>query len=176
MTLSNFAIRPEAPDHQSAIDHLHAACFGPGRHVKAAFQVREGTEPVRSLSFVALNGPGLIGSVRYTAITIGTTEAMLLGPLAVHPIYAGKGAGRALMRASLEAAAAQFVSFVVLVGDLPYYEPFGFSQVAPGSIRFPAPVDPARVLAARPGGHQKALPSGAVAALSSVAEAYRDTA
>ncbi len=176
MTSPIYAIRPEAPDHEPPIDHLHAVCFGPGRHVKAAFRVREGSEPVRSLSFVALNGPGLIGSVRYTAITIGTTEAMLLGPLAVHPTYSGKGAGRALVRASLEAAAAQFVSFVVLVGDLPYYGPLGFAPVAPGSIGFPAPVDPARVLVARPGGHKKTLPGGVVAAVGGVAEAYKDTA
>lgn len=175
MTSPTYVIRPEAPDHNPAIDDLHATCFGPGRHTKAAFRVREGSAPVHSLSFVALNGPGLIGSVRHTAIRIGTTEAMLLGPLAVHPTYAGKGAGRALVRASLEAAAAQFVSFVVLVGDLPYYGPLGFARVAPGSILFPAPVDPSRVLVARPGDHQKAAPSGPVVAVGGVVEAYKET-
>ena len=35
---------------------------------------------------------------------------------------------------------------VILVGDLPYYSRVGFSAIKPGRIRFPGPVDPARIL------------------------------
>jgi len=37
-------------------------------------------------------------------------------------------------------------SFVLLVGDEPYYGPLGFAKTVHGAIQFPGPVDPARVL------------------------------
>jgi predicted N-acetyltransferase YhbS len=36
---------------------------------------------------------------------------------------------------------------VILVGDEPYYGPFGFHPVPHASMRFPAPVDQNRILA-----------------------------
>ena len=36
---------------------------------------------------------------------------------------------------------------VVLVGDEPYYGPFGFKMMAKGTVLFPAPVDQNRILA-----------------------------
>jgi predicted N-acetyltransferase YhbS len=35
---------------------------------------------------------------------------------------------------------------VILVGDEPYYARVGFAKLPPGRIRFPGPVDPARIL------------------------------
>ena len=40
------------------------------------------------------------------------------------------------------------LALVVLVGDPPYYERFGFRRVPPGQILLPGPADPARILAA----------------------------
>ena len=37
-------------------------------------------------------------------------------------------------------------SFVLLVGDAPYYGPLGFAKTTHGAIQFPGPVDPDRVL------------------------------
>jgi predicted N-acetyltransferase YhbS len=51
------------------------------------------------------------------------------------------------MRMSLEAARKAGHKLVILVGDEPYYGPFGFQMVAPGSMVMPAPVDPRRMLA-----------------------------
>jgi len=86
----------------------------------------------------------------------------LLGPLAVIPEYKGRGAGRTLMMECMNAAANQDVDYVLLVGDAPYYGPFGFKPVPVGSIRFPAPVDPARVLLADLRTLKSHLPTGAV--------------
>ena len=74
--------------------------------------------------------------------------ALLLGPLAVDPEFAGKGFGRQLIAEALEAAKADGVRLVVLVGDEPYYGRFGFRPVPPGQITLPGPVDPRRLLAA----------------------------
>ncbi len=79
---------------------------------------------------------------------IGESPALLLGPLAVHPDFGNRGAGRALVTASLDAARENGHSLVLLVGDEPYYGPLGFRAVSPTRIQMPGPVDPKRVLVA----------------------------
>ena len=37
---------------------------------------------------------------------------------------------------------------MLLVGDMPYYGPLGFTRLGPYAVTLPAPVDPARVLVA----------------------------
>ena len=52
--------------------------------------------------------------------------------------------------------------FVILVGDQPYYWPFGFRPLPPGKVQMPGPVDPARLLVAelQPGAAER--PQGMV--------------
>ncbi|MEM8812573.1 MAG: N-acetyltransferase [Pseudomonadota bacterium] len=164
MTLHPFLIRPETSADNADILQLHADRFGPGRFARAAFQVREGVPHDPDLSFVALHAGRLIGSVRLTAIRVGDEAGMLLGPLAVAPDCAGRGAGRGLMAKCVAAAADSGIRFILLVGDQPYYGPFGFRPVPPGSVVFPAPVDPARTLVARLGGLSGNNPTGPVVA------------
>src|SRR6185312_17219913 len=90
----------------------------------------------------------VVASVRLTPIRIGTLPALLLGPLVVDPEYKGKGAGKKLVRISLEAARAAGHRLVLLVGDEPYYGPLGFARLPPYAVTLPGPVDPARVLIA----------------------------
>lgn len=73
---------------------------------------------------------------------------MLLGPLAVHPDFAKRGAGRGLVRAALAAARDQGHTLVLLVGDEPYYGPLGFRRVDPTRVTLPGPVNPLRVMLA----------------------------
>lgn len=164
MTLLPFSIRPELPEDCPAIDALHTVSFGPGRFARAAFRVREGFAHDAQLSFVASHDGRMIGSVRLTPVLIGASAVMLLGPLAVMPEYKGRGAGRTLMMECMNAAANRDVDYVLLVGDAPYYGPFGFKSAPVGSIRFPAPVDPARVLLADLRTLKTDLPTGAVTA------------
>jgi predicted N-acetyltransferase YhbS len=89
----------------------------------------------------------VVGSVRLTPVVIGKTPALLLGPLAVRPEWKKRGIGGTLMRQSLEAATKAGHKLVILVGDEPYYGPFGFKMVPHGPMVMPAPVDPRRMLA-----------------------------
>ena len=73
---------------------------------------------------------------------------LLLGPLVVEPAYKGQGHGKALMRLAVEEARKAGWPFVILVGDQPYYWPFGFRPLPPGKVQMPGPVDPARLLVA----------------------------
>ena len=131
------------------ISALHARVFGPGRFTRSAYRVREGKGHMSRFCRVAdLNGR-LIAAVRLTDATIGgVAGAVLLGPLAVDPEFHGQGYGRQLVAEAIDVMKAEGVKLVVLVGDEPYYGRFGFMPVALGSIVFPGPVNPARILAA----------------------------
>lgn len=153
-----YLIRPEIAADDAAIEDLHEIGFGPGRFARTAFRLREGVPHDPHLSLVALFGDRIGGSVRLTPIRIGKDPALLLGPLAVHPDYEGRGAGRALVRASLDEARRRGHRMVLLVGDQPYYGPLGFRHVPPTRVQLPGPVDTNRVLLAElvPGAYDTA--------------------
>lgn len=148
MTSDLFAYRLEEAADAASIEHLHEVTMGPGRFARAAFRLREGVPHDPDLSFVATAEGKVIATVRLTPITIGDRPALLLGPLAVDPAFAGRGAGKNLVRMSLKAARERGHAVVLLVGDEPYYGPLGFTRLAPEAITLPAPADPLRVLVA----------------------------
>lgn len=144
--LSLITIRQETPEDEEQIEALGAAAFGPGRYSRAAFRLREGVSSEAELSFVAVLNDELVGSVKLTRIHIGEEQALVLGPLMVDPQFRKLGVGRELMNRSLFEARRQGHRYVVLVGDLAYYRPFGFERIEPGRITFPGPADPLRIL------------------------------
>jgi predicted N-acetyltransferase YhbS len=148
LVLGDVLLRPETRGDEVAIEAIHEVTFGPGRFARTAFRLREGALPDPDLSLVAVHGELVVGSVRLTRIRIGDQPALLLGPLAVRPDLKNRGVGKALMRKSMEAARLAGHQLVLLVGDLPYYWPFGFRVVRPGTVEMPGPVDPARLLIA----------------------------
>ena len=139
-------IRHEEVDDIPLVDALNAASFGPGRHVKSAYRLREGVDPVATLSFVAFEDGVFRASVRFWPIFVGTEKALLLGPLAVQSDQRGRGIGIALMKHGIEAAHATDYGTILLVGDEPYYVRVGFTRLPPGRVRFPGPVDTSRIL------------------------------
>lgn len=160
MKTHGWTIRHEHPEDAPLVDALNAESFGPGRFARTAFRLREGVRHDKRLAFVAIEDGKLRGNVRFWPVVIGETPALMLGPLAVQSDQRGRGIGIALMVRGLEEAKALGHRYVILVGDLPYYARVGFQQIPfaarkegegantpPSSrIRFPGPVDPARIL------------------------------
>jgi predicted N-acetyltransferase YhbS len=143
---TSWEIRPERPADAPLVAALNEASFGPGRFAKSAYRLREGVDPVAGLSFVAMEQGELRGSIRFWPVAIGMEKSLLLGPLAVQCDQRGRGIGIALMKRGIEEARAQGHASIILVGDEPYYVRVGFATLPPGRLRFPGPVDQARIL------------------------------
>jgi len=140
-------VRPAMAADDAYIEALHAIAFGPGRFARTAFRVRERFPIDPELSLIAEIDGTTCGSVWMTPISVSGVRGYLLGPLATHPDFRKRGAGKLLAReASRLALAGGKGHFVLLVGDQDYYCPLGWVPTTPGHIRFPGPVDPHRVL------------------------------
>lgn len=145
-------ITTEDARHDAVIESLLDASFGPDRFAKTAYRLRDGVEPIKDLCLVAIDhddfgNETLEGTIRYWPITIGgTVPALLLGPIAVTPKWQGGGLGSKLIRMSLNKAAAAGHRIVLLVGDAPYYNRFGFTRDLARPLALPGPVDPDRFL------------------------------
>jgi predicted N-acetyltransferase YhbS len=145
-TARPWQVRSERPEDAPLIDALTAASFGPGRHAKSAWRLREGVAPEPDLGFVAVEDGVLRGSVRFWPVAIGLARALLLGPLAVQTDQRGRGIGIDLMNRGIAEAKTAGWKAMILIGDAPYYGRVGFAPIPRGRIRFPGPVDPARIL------------------------------
>jgi predicted N-acetyltransferase YhbS len=146
MTDLSLTIRHEMDADAAAIERLHARAFGPGRFARTAYRLREGVAHEARLSFVAMVGSLIVGSIRLSPLRLGAADGLMLGPLTVDPAFTRRGIGRALIERSLEAARGEGHRLVLLVGDEPYYARAGFSRVPRGRLAMPGPVDADRLL------------------------------
>ncbi|MDQ1154024.1 GNAT family N-acetyltransferase [Brevundimonas sp. SORGH_AS_0993] len=142
LTAADHRIDAETPADAPGVTALVAAAFGPGRFAKTAERLREGSNWI--VGFVAREGEAVIGSVRLWPIRVGETPALFLGPIAVDATRRSGGLGAELVEACLERARTLNVGGVLLVGDVAYFERFGF-RPAPEAV-LPGPVDRRRVM------------------------------
>lgn len=140
-------VRPATPADDAFVEDLHAIAFGPGRFARTAFRVRERFPIDESLSLIAEVDGVPCGAVWMTPVSVGGVNGYLLGPLATHPDFRKRGAGKLLAReVTAHALARGEGQFVLLVGDQDYYCPLGWRPTVKGAIVFPGPVDYDRVL------------------------------
>ncbi|MEN8894358.1 GNAT family N-acetyltransferase [Planktotalea arctica] len=127
------------------VEALYDLCFAPGREALSSYRLRDGVAPVAELTCVARDGDAILaGAIRFWPVRIAQAEALLLGPVAVHPTRQGEGLGGALIRDSLARAQESGWERVMLVGDAPYYAKFGFHRLS--GVNMPPPTNPERVL------------------------------
>jgi predicted N-acetyltransferase YhbS len=141
-------IREEIFRDMEAREALLDACFGAERFQKTCERLREGRMPAEGLSLVVEQDGDLIGTVRLWHVSAGPSRpALMLGPIAVDPSRQGLGVGAKLMREALKRSADKGHKAVLLVGDAPYYERFGFSTEATQALWMPGPYERGRFLA-----------------------------
>jgi predicted N-acetyltransferase YhbS len=135
----------EGPADWWEVEGLYDLCFAPGRTALSSYRLRDGVDPVAGLCLTLRDeGGALVGAIRFWPVLVGGVEALLLGPVAVHPIRQGEGLAGILIRESLARATAGGHARVMLVGDAPYYRRFGFQKLT-GAV-MPPPTNPDRVL------------------------------
>jgi predicted N-acetyltransferase YhbS len=142
-------IRHETAPDVPARERLLDRAFGKQqRRRKTSERLREGRLPSQGLAFSAVDRKGkLVGTLRLWDVTAGSAgAALLLGPLAVDCRQQGRGIGTALMRHALGQARALGHAAVILVGDAPYYQRFGFAPGPVADLHLPGPVDRCRFL------------------------------
>ncbi|KIC26208.1 acetyltransferase [Leisingera sp. ANG1] len=138
-------LRAEQPEDRWEVEALYDLCFAPGREALSSYRLRDGVPPVEGLSEVARDSDGILAAaIRYWPVLIGGASALLLGPVAVHPTRQGEGLGGSLIRDSLAKAEETGWARVMLVGDAPYYQRFGFTKLT--GVEMPPPTNPERVL------------------------------
>lgn len=136
-----------------AVERLLDAAFGADRHGRTAYRLRAGTTALAPLCFVAEGRDGaLVGTIQCWPVAIADVALTLLGPLGVDPAHHGIGIGRALLAAATAAADANGRGLMMLIGDEPYYAPFGFTGQGTRGWSLPGPYDPARLLVRNPDG------------------------
>lgn len=143
------AILDEAAGDAAAREALLDRAFGPARFTKTCERLREGRMPAQGLALKAVDEDGrMVGTLRFWHVSVGAERpALMLGPLAVESDAREGGIGSRLMRAGLARAADLGHEAVILVGDAPYYERFGFRGEATDGMAMPGPVERERFLA-----------------------------
>lgn len=134
------------------VEELLDRAFGPDRHARTAYRIREGTQWLPALSFAAADDAGyLVGTIQLWPVALtdpaGRAHPMIMvGPVAVVPERQQEGFGKALMLAALGALEPGALP-QVMIGDAAYYGRFfGFSAAPTVGWRCPGPYDPARLL------------------------------
>ena len=138
-------IAKEQPNDWWEVEALFDLCFAPGRTALSSYRLRDGVPPVDGLCLIARDDYGAIGgAIRFWPVRVGAKEALLLGPIAVHPTRQGEGLGGLRIREGLRRADALQWPRTMLVGDAPYYSRFGFHRLE--GVEMPPPTNPARIL------------------------------
>ncbi len=135
----------ETPEDWWEVEALFDLAFAPGREALSSYRLRQGTGPVPELSLVARDEDAVLGgAIRVWPVRVSDAQALLVGPVAVHPTRQGEGLGGSLIRESLGRAREQGWQRAMLVGDAPYYGRFGFRRL--DDVVMPPPTNPDRVL------------------------------
>lgn len=150
------------------IEEVLDRAFGPDRHARTAYRIREGMAWLPGLSLAALDeNDMLVGTIQCWPIGLQTKQGqvplVMVGPVAVVPERQGEGFGVGLMSAMIAedarlaasggrgpsgiAAAGQTGLPQVLIGDAEYYARWGFSAALTGGWRCPGPFEQHRLLA-----------------------------
>jgi len=166
MQQTALTLATETPNDWWEVEALFDLCFAPGRSALSSYRLREGVDPIGPLCLTARDAEGILaGAVRNWPVLVGGQEAVLLGPISVHPTRQGEGVASLLMQRCLTDARDLGWLRLMLVGDIPYYRRFGFERL--NAVIMPPPTNPDRVLGV-------ALAEGAWQGVSGAVTSMRD--
>ena len=146
---NNLRLLLEAKNDHIEVERLLDLVFTPRRKLLSSYQLRNSANKVDNLSYVIKdNSKKVVGSIRFWSVRVEShsSRGLLLGPLAVHPIYQSEGLGEKLVLNGIEKAHSDNWNWIVLVGDFGYYSKFGFSRNPTRGISIGNGLDNSRLL------------------------------
>lgn len=120
-------VRPPLPQEESAVLAVHRAAFGREDEARLVASLRTAGR-ARFERLVERDG-AVIGHALFSPVRIAHGDdglALGLAPMAVAPAWQRRGAGTALLEASLRELAETAHRAVVVLGDPAFYGRFGF--------------------------------------------------
>jgi putative acetyltransferase len=159
---SAWTTRVETEADVTAVRGINLAAFDTPAEADLVDALRVDPAWIDGLSLVAVDaGRDPVGYALLTRCHIGAVPALCLAPVAVRPSHQRTGAGTAVVRAALAAAAQRGEHFVVVLGHPEYYPRFGFASASAHGIDPPIEV-PEGALMALALDPEHPLPTGTV--------------
>lgn len=132
--MTTYRTRAELPADVEAVRAVEIAAFPTESEADLVDALRADPDAwVPALSHVVVtDDDACVGHALLTRCTVGGLEALALAPCAVTPEHQGRGAGSAVIRSVLDAAAKRtdVGALVVVLGSPAYYSRFGFTNAA----------------------------------------------
>ena len=138
-------IRQEVQQDQGAVYQLVKEAFATAPHRDGDEQdrverLRRSRSFIPELSLVAEAEGRIVGYCLFTLAKVGKTPVLAVAPLAVLPVYQGKGVGSALIRRGHQIAKELGYGFTILLGHPSYYPRFGYLPASVFGTKAPFPV------------------------------------
>ncbi|MFE9728051.1 GNAT family N-acetyltransferase [Streptomyces sp. NPDC005794] len=129
--------RPETAADRDAVHGVVAAAFPTRAEADLVDALRTDSGAwLPGLSYVAEATDGSVAAhALLTRCRVGDAPALALAPVATSPDHQRRGAGRAVVRAALDAARLRGESLVLVLGHPEYYPAFGFEPASRFGIR-----------------------------------------
>ncbi|TXS44811.1 bifunctional class I SAM-dependent methyltransferase/N-acetyltransferase [Streptomyces sp. t39] len=129
--------RPETEADLAAVREVVTAAFPTPDEARLVDALRRDPDAwLPGLSYVAEAADGTVAAYALlTRCRVGDAPALALAPVATAPRFQRTGAGRAVVRAVLDAARARGEVLVVVLGHPAYYPGFGFERASAYGIK-----------------------------------------
>ncbi|MCJ0873201.1 bifunctional class I SAM-dependent methyltransferase/N-acetyltransferase [Streptomyces sp. AP-93] len=133
-----WTVRPEAAGDAAAVHALNSAAFGTPAEADLVDALRADAAWLPGLSYVAEDPDGSVAAhALLTRCEVDGARALALAPVAAAPALQRSGAGSAVVRALLAAAAERGENLVLVLGHPEYYPRFGFVPASRFGIKAP---------------------------------------
>jgi predicted N-acetyltransferase YhbS len=130
--------RPETAADRAAVHQIVRAAFGRPDEADLVETLRADPGWLPGLSYLATDAAGTpVAHALLTRGRIGDTPVVGLAPVAVLPAYQRRGAGGAVIRAVLAAAAEHGERAAMVLGHPDYYPRFGFRRASEFGVSRP---------------------------------------
>ena len=127
-------IRPAEPEDRGAVRLLTCAAFGSAAEADLVEALDHAGDTQQSL--VAEADGRVVGHVLFSRMT-APFAALALAPLSVAPEHQGQGIGSALIREGLARASSAGWDAVFVLGEVAYYQRFGFDAALAAGFSSP---------------------------------------